>query len=430
MSRINKKNTLVLLLLFLILISVVGAVYWSEANRVSFDINNKDELKGDITFVSNRTDKKDELEELIKEFENLHQKVSIELKLIGDAESILQRKASVGELPDVTLVPSTITKNEYNKYFLTIDDLGFNDNNMNNYDMGVGSDSRLYCLNSSITWQGVIYNKEIFKKANIENLPTSIDELFDVCEKVKALGVIPMAINYRQSWTMNLWVDIIPHLFDNSLSKETVLGNETILNSKSGMYKSLNLIREIVKREYCESDLLSYEWQQFKNDMNDGKIAMTIWNSDFINQLEDMGMDESNIGMFPIPETEIVKIYGDYKFAVSKKSDYPEVAKAFLKYIFEESRYSKAVNNISSLKEDDDSKIRVEAMKNFGIPVEFYSDFIRNQSVYDAKLQEDFLNIKSKNGLDASFVQKYIVEDNIESLVNEIEDKWKKSIEE
>ena len=195
------------------------------------------------------------------------------------------------------------------------------------------------------------------------------------------------------------------------------------------MYKSLNLAREIVKRGYCEEDLLNYDWQQFKNDMNDGKIAMTVWNSDFINQLEDMGMDKDDIGMFPIRETKIIKIYGDYKFAVSKKSDNPEVAKEFLKYIFEESRYAKAVNNISPLKEEIDSKDNFESMKEYGIPVEFYADFVRKQSVYDAKLEEEYLRLKNINGLDGSFVQKYITEDNIDNLINATENKWKESIQ-
>lgn len=427
MRYFSKSFYIFLLILLLLAVPVVGAKLFLK--EINLGTNDEEELKGDITFVSNRTDKRDEIEALINEFEELNPKVNVELELIGDAETILQRKASVGELPDVTLVPSNISKNEYANYFLTIDDLGFNDNNIYNYDMGLGSDSRLYCLNSSITWQGIIYNKEIFQKANIEKLPTTIEELFQACEKIKALGVTPIAINYRQSWTMNLWVDIIPHLFDNNFSKDTVLGNKTILNSDSGMYKSLNLAREIVKRGYCEEDLLNYDWQQFKNDMNDGKIAMTVWNSDFINQLEDMGMDKDNIGMFPIPETKIIKIYGDYKFAVSKKSDNPEVAKEFLKYIFEESRYAKAVNNISPLKEEIDSKDNFESMKEYGIPVEFYADFVRKQSVYDAKLEEEYLRLKNINGLDGSFVQKYITEDNIDNLINETENKWKESIQ-
>lgn len=427
MRYFSKRFYIFLLILLLLAVPVVGAKLFLK--EINLGTNDEEELKGDITFVSNRTDKRDEIEALINEFEELNPKVNVELELIGDAETILQRKASVGELPDVTLVPSNISKNEYANYFLTIDDLGFNDNNIYNYDMGLGSDSRLYCLNSSITWQGIIYNKEIFQRANIEKLPTNIEELFQACEKIKALGVTPIAINYRQSWTMNLWVDIIPHLFDNNFSKDTVLGNKTILNSDSGMYKSLNLAREIVKRGYCEEDLLNYDWQQFKNDMNDGKIAMTVWNSDFINQLEDMGMDKDDIGMFPIPETKIIKIYGDYKFAVSKNSDNPEVAKEFLKYIFEESRYAKAVNNISPLKEEIDSKDNFESMKEYGIPVEFYADFVRKQSVYDAKLEEEYLRLKNINGLDGSFVQKYITEDNIDNLINETENKWKESIQ-
>lgn len=427
MRYFSKSFYIFLLILLLLAVPVVGAKLFLK--EINLGTNDEEELKGDITFVSNRTDKRDEIEALINEFEELNPKVNVELELIGDAETILQRKASVGELPDVTLVPSNISKNEYANYFLTIDDLGFNDNNIYNYDMGLGSDSRLYCLNSSITWQGIIYNKEIFQKANIEKLPTTIEELFQACEKIKALGVTPIAINYRQSWTMNLWVDIIPHLFDNNFSKDTVLGNKTILNSDSGMYKSLNLAREIVKRGYCEEDLLNYDWQQFKNDMNYGKIAMTVWNSDFINQLEDMGMDKDDIGMFPIPETKIIKIYGDYKFAVSKNSDNPEVAKEFLKYIFEESRYAKAVNNISPLKEEIDSKDNFESMKEYGIPVEFYADFVRKQSVYDAKLEEEYLRLKNINGLDGSFVQKYITEDNIDNLINATENKWKESIQ-
>lgn len=427
MRYFSKSFYIFLLILLLLAVPVVGAKLFLK--EINLGTNDEEELKGDITFVSNRTDKRDEIEALINEFEELNPKVNVELELIGDAETILQRKASVGELPDVTLVPSNISKNEYANYFLTIDDLGFNDNNIYNYDMGLGSDSRLYCLNSSITWQGIIYNKEIFQKANIEKLPTTIEELFQACEKIKALGVTPIAINYRQSWTMNLWIDIIPHLFDNNFSKDTVLGNKTILNSDSGMYKSLNLAREIVKRGYCEEDLLNYDWQQFKNDMNDGKIAMTVWNSDFINQLEDMGMDKDDIGMFPIPETKIIKIYGDYKFAVSKNSDNPEVAKEFLKYIFEESRYAKVVNNISPLKEEIDSKDNFESMKEYGIPVEFYADFVRKQSVYYAKLEEEYLRLKNINGLDGSFVQKYITEDNIDNLINATENKWKESIQ-
>ena len=336
----------------------------------------------------------------------------------------MQRKASIGELPDVTLIPSTISKTEYSNYFLALEDLGFSDDNLYNYYMGAGDDGNLYCLNTSITWQGVIYNKDIFKEANINKIPKTINELFDVCEKVKALNVTPLAINYRQQWTMDLWVDVIPHLIDNDLPINSTKGYNNILDSESGMYKSLNLVREIVKRGYAEKDLFNYDWQQFKNDMSSGKIAMAIWNSDFIYQMEDMGMNSDSIGIFPIPETKVIKIYGDYMYGVSKNSDNPEVAKAFLKYIFEENRYANAVNIMSPLKESSQTQKILKEMEQLDIPIITYTDYILQQSLEYANLENEYLNIKKELGLDARFSQNFIIEDDIESLINNTNKKW------
>ena len=83
--------------------------------------------------------------------------------------------------------------------------------------------------------------------------------------------------------------------------------------------------------------LFNYDWQQFKNDMSEGKIAMAIWNSDFIYQLERYGYEYRFIRDVPIPETNTIKIYGDYMYAVSNTTDNPDTAKAFLKFIFEKS---------------------------------------------------------------------------------------------
>ncbi|MBM6820633.1 carbohydrate ABC transporter substrate-binding protein, partial [Clostridium saudiense] len=128
MRYLCKRFYIFLLIVLLVAVPVVGAKFFLKG--INLGTNDEDELKGDITFLSNRTDKREEIEALIKEFEELHPKVNVELELIGDAENILQRKASVGELPDVTLVPFNISNNEYANYFLTIDDLGFNDNNI------------------------------------------------------------------------------------------------------------------------------------------------------------------------------------------------------------------------------------------------------------------------------------------------------------
>ena len=108
----NNKKTIILILIALV-IPIIGISVLLIGMNFSTEVEGTDTLEGDITFVSNRTDKSTEIEELIKEFEEIHPNVNVSLELIGDAQSILQRKASIGELPDVTLVPSTISKDEY-----------------------------------------------------------------------------------------------------------------------------------------------------------------------------------------------------------------------------------------------------------------------------------------------------------------------------
>ncbi len=423
MSRNNKKVWL-LPIIGLVIIIVILVVTMNK-NDIVLEEN---ELYGEIEFISNRTDKQKEIEELINEFEEIHPGVDIHLELIGDAQSILQRKASIGDLPDVTLIPSTIYKEEYSNYLLPIDDLEFTEKDIYNYEVGKGIDGKLYALNTSINWHGIIYNKEVFKEANIKYIPVTIEELFLTCEKVKAIGRTPIAINYKQSWTMDIWIDVIPHLFEYNFLENIIEKGNKLLDDNSGMYKSLSLIKEIIERGYCEENLLNYEWLDFKNDMSEGKIAMTIWNSDFINQLEDMGVDRESIGMFVIPETEVVKIYGDYKMGIAKNSDNPEVAKAFLKFLFEKNRYANAVNIKSPLIESYDNESIFNELKNIDIQIEVESENLGIGS-NEEELNEKYARLKNINGLNYELVQKYILEKNNEEFINEINRLWESSIE-
>ena len=133
MINMGNNKKMIILILIALVIPIIGMGVLFIGMNFNTEIKVSDNLEGNITFVSNRTDKSVEIEALIKEFEEINPKVNVTLELIDDAQSILQRKASVGELPDVTLVPSTISKNEYRNYFLALDDLGFNDSNIYNY---------------------------------------------------------------------------------------------------------------------------------------------------------------------------------------------------------------------------------------------------------------------------------------------------------
>lgn len=382
------------------------------------------ELEGTISFVSNRTDKKEELELLINEFEALYPKVKINLELIGDAEEILQRKATVQELPDITLVPGAIKVSEYNKYFLPLDELGFTEDNIYNYSTGLGTDGKLYNLTTSITWNGIIYNKNIFKKLNIKDIPTTNEEFFEICYKIKELGIVPMALNYKQAWTMNSWIYTVPSLLDDEIEKDVMIEDKDILDTDGALFKSLEFARNIVQNGYSEEDLLNYQWQQCKADLRDGNVAMFFWNSDFKYQLSDIGMDIDNIGMFPFPESKKITIFGDYKMGIAKNTKYPEVAKAFLKFLFEDDRYANTVNIVSPLKNSNKSKEIIKELELFNIPIEIHSDNINIEDIEGNNIYEKYESIRKLIGLDYSFVQEYTISDNPNKLKEDINKRW------
>ena len=426
MRKYNKLIKIVTLFLLVILASIFGFNSFKKYIVGSRQNNeNSRELEGSITFVSNRTDKSEELNSMIKEFGQIHPKVKINLELIGDVEEILERRAAAGELPDVTLVPGAIDTIEYSKYFLPIDDLGFNDENIYNYTLG--TDNKLYTLSTSMLWEGVIYNEEIFKAANIKEIPRTKKEFFEACQKIKGIGVTPIALNYKQQWVMSMWSDSIPYLFDTNLEDNTITNSKDILNDSSGVHKSLELIREIVKNKYCEADLFNYDWQQCKNDLKDKKVAMIIWNSDFKYQLEDMGASKEEFGMFPIPESKMINIVGDYKFAISKNTKYPDISKEFLKFMFSDDRYAKAVNIMSSLKNSEKNIQMLKELEEFNLPIQLQANVAKNQTSEELEIHNKYSNIKNEIGLNSSFVQRYVIASDTKPIIEEVNKKWRES---
>ncbi len=426
MKKYDKLVKIITSFMLTILVGIYGFILLNKyIVGYSGDDKSDNELDGSVTFVSNRIDKSNELNSLIKEFEKMHPKVKINLELIGDVEEILERRAVEGELADITLVPGAIDTEEYNKYFLPIDDLGFNYENIYNYTPG--KDNKLYTLSTSMLWEGVIYNKEIFKYANIKEIPKTKKEFFEACQKIKEIGVTPIALNYKQQWVMSMWSDSIPYLFDSNLEENTITKSENIFDYENGVYKSLQFIREIFKNKYCENDLYNYDWQQCKNDLINKRSAMIVWNSDFKYQLEDMGAYKEEFGIFPIPESKIIKIVGDYKFAISKNTKHPDISKEFLKFMFNDDRYAKAVNIMSSLKGSERNIEMLKELETFNLPIQTQESVIKNKDNKELEIHNEYSNIKNDVGLNSDFVQKYVIASDTKSIIEEANKKCAES---
>lgn len=69
------------------------------------------------------------------------------------------------------------------------------------HNVGDTVDGKNYCVPMNTWYEGIYYNKDIFKEQNIK-LPTTFDELLSVCEKLKSKDIQPFTIGAKGSDTL------------------------------------------------------------------------------------------------------------------------------------------------------------------------------------------------------------------------------------
>ncbi len=93
---------------------------------------------------------------------------------------------------------------------------------------------------------------------------------------------------------------------------------------------------------YLEPDLMSTNWEGSKTDMASGKVAMMACASFLPQQIIDCGASAEDMGMFPYPGTKAVILSSDWRYAISKNTENPELAYAFLNWLWEDGRFAQA----------------------------------------------------------------------------------------
>jgi raffinose/stachyose/melibiose transport system substrate-binding protein len=66
-------------------------------------------------------------------------------------------------------------------------------------------DGKLYAMPLTIQPGGIFYSKDLFAQAGITETPTSIDDLQAAVEKLKGIGVAPIALGGKDAWPAAHW---------------------------------------------------------------------------------------------------------------------------------------------------------------------------------------------------------------------------------
>jgi len=154
---------------------------------------------------------------------------------------------------------------------------------------------------------GFWYNKALFAQAGIDAPPQTWSELLDAVKKLKAAGIIPIALGGKDKWPGHFWwVYLAVRLggqpaFDAAYSRSGSFADETFV-------KAGEKLKELIDLEPFEDGFLGLGYNDQAALMGNGKAALELmgqWapGAQAGNAEDKIGIGE-DLGFFPFPKVE------------------------------------------------------------------------------------------------------------------------------
>ncbi|MFB9329431.1 ABC transporter substrate-binding protein [Paenibacillus aurantiacus] len=378
------------------------------------------DISGTITFLTNRTDMVDkEYVDYAKRFKEKYPNADVKFEAVTDLDKTTKIRIASGEFPDVVLVP-TLPNSDLPKYFAPLDDLGLNDRiYFKDYKSFEG---KVYGISAGGSTTGIVYNKKAFADAGITAVPTTLDEFYAAAEKLKAKGIVPLASNFKDQWTLYPWASELP----SSIAGNANLNNERVnsdtpytLDNPYG--QAMTIVRTMYEKGYLEPDVNSTNWEQSKKDIASGKFAMYLLGNWVIPQVIESGTTSDNVGFFPMPYDNSGKVNvalaPDWGYGVNKDSKNLATAKAFVKWMIEESGFDDFAGFIPVLK---DKEAKVAQLSEFN---SFNPNYI--EAVSDSAETTEVVN--KAQIVKEALVQEFVLAKDPQSILDKYNKQWAKA---
>lgn len=352
-------------MLLLSLTLVAGIFAGCSSNNSSGDDKEKNGDQVTLNFFQFKVEIADQLAEMIKEFEAEHPNIKIKLETVGggaDYGAALKAKFASGEEPDIfnnggfkelelwKEKLADLSEEPWAEHVLPIGKVPMTD----------PEDGKLYGMPVNLEGYGFIYNKDLFEEAGITEPPTTISELKDASEKLKAKGITPFSAGYGEWWVIGQHLLNIPFaqqddpeafiagLYDGS---EKIVGNEHFKNFKEVLDTEI---------KFGNSNPLTTDYNTQVTQFASGQTAMLQQGNWTENMIYEVNPD-MNMGFLPITisddeDANRLPVGVPNNWVLNKNSKHLEEAKTFLnwmvssetgkKYITEEFSFIPAFDNI------------------------------------------------------------------------------------
>lgn len=351
MDKVRTRCKAALFAALVLISSVMGCVDLFAAETAT------DNLAATITVASNIS--KQDMQPYLDAFNQKYPGIQIEYNNYSDYENEVGAQIAAGDYPDVLFIPGSVTADQYDDYF---EPLGTREKLGKKYDYlqnGKVVGNIVYGIPSSAYVNGLIYNREVFDKAGITELPKSIDEFLESLSMIKErTDAIPFYTNYAAGWTLQAWEQypFIAMTGDPDYKQNGFVNELDPFLEGTTHYQVYQLLYDIVKEGLCEEKPEESDWDQSKVMLNEGKIGCMAIGSWALKQVQDAGNNPDAVGYMPFPNEvngkQYMTIVTDYCYGINKNSIQKEAARKYIDFMLDESGYALDHEVLSLVKTD------------------------------------------------------------------------------
>lgn len=283
------------------LLLAVGMVASLAAGCGSSDKESKDG-KVKLTALICQSRNYDGLQKMIQKLEE-EENIVIEAQVVPDDQytNLVKTKVNSGEAPDIIdyNIPTVYGELAPEKYFVDLSDEAWVDD-LAAPENAQHSDGKIYgfpfqSIQGAMGW---VYNKDVFEKANVE-VPTSWDELLDVCETLKGQGITPIHMP-KDSWVPQT---VMSANFETALGEKAaevgakLESNEMKWTDVPEFAEVLDKYLSLFTKGYVNDDFTSVTYDDTIEAVGTGEAAMAHVGDFFAASVME-AFPDANLGMF------------------------------------------------------------------------------------------------------------------------------------
>ncbi|SFL53570.1 ABC-type glycerol-3-phosphate transport system, substrate-binding protein [Gracilibacillus orientalis] len=304
-----------------------------------------EEIEGDLTIITHRTDIVDSVYQDYKEqFNEKYPNVNVEFEALTDYGGEIMPRMNTQDYGDVQYLPIEVPIEDIPNFF---EPMGKLDEMKENY-LGVEEravDNTVYGIPIAVTYTGIIYNKAVFEEAGVEGIPTTTEEFMDAMQKIKDnTDAVPLYTNYADGWPLTQWEGAVTTTAGSvDYYNVDMLDDPTPFDEGDPHYEHYKLMYDLAEQGLIEEDPLTTDWESSKVRMNNGEIATMVLGSWALEQVQGAGENADNIAIMPYPteaESTIFSLGADLNISINKHSENKEAAFAWVDWFIHESGYS------------------------------------------------------------------------------------------